>query len=141
LVQTYADAGITADPSTHERPAPLLALLHAVLNQMEGDLPARLAVRLRRHTPGAGSLGAGIFAGRTNVTLDHPFVVFHIRELPKELWPLAIHLISSHVWNSARRIPRQRLLVGDGAAMLLAHPPGGALLADVARRAAQRYLG
>ena len=75
------------------------------------------------------------------MTLDQPFVVFHIRELPKELWPLAIHLISSHVWNAARRIPRQRLLVVDEAAMLLAHPSGGAFLADVARRARKHYLG
>jgi hypothetical protein len=141
LVQTYAGAGITADPSTHQKPMPLLAHLHAVLNQMDGDVPARLAVRLRRHIPGAGSLGAGIFAGRTNVTLDQPFVVFHIRDLPKELWPLAIHLISSHVWNSARRVRRQRLLVVDEAAMLLAHPSGGAFLADVARRARKHYLG
>jgi hypothetical protein len=141
LVQTYAEAGITADPSTHEKPAPLLAHLHSVLNQMEGDLAARLAVRLRRHIPGAGSLGAGIFAGRTNVTLNQPFVVFHIRELPKELWPLAIHLISSHVWNTARHVRRQRLLVVDEAAMLLAHPSGGAFLADVARRARKHYLG
>jgi hypothetical protein len=141
LVQTYAEAGITADPSTHQKPAPLLAHLHAVLNQIEGDLAAGLAVRLRRHIPGAGSLGSGVFAGRTNVQLNQPFVVFHIRELPKELWPLAIHLISGHVWNTARRIRHQRLLVVDEAAMLLAHPSGGAFLADVARRARKHYLG
>ena len=75
------------------------------------------------------------------MTLDQPFVVFHIRDLPKELWPLAIHLISSHVWNSARRVRRQRLIVVDEAAMLLAHPSGGAFLADVARRARKHYLG
>jgi TraG P-loop domain len=98
-------------------------------------------MRLRRHIPGAGSLGSGIFAGRTNVTLDQPFVVFHMRELPKELWPLAIHVVSSHVWNTARRHRRQRLLVVDEAAMLLAHPSGGAFLADVARRARKHYLG
>jgi hypothetical protein len=96
---------------------------------------------LLRHIPGQGSLGAGVFAGRTNVSLDQPFTVFHIRELPKELWPLAIHLISSHVWNAARRVRRQRLLVVDEAAMLLAHPSGGAFLADVARRARKHYLG
>jgi hypothetical protein len=73
--------------------------------------------------------------------LDQPFVVFHIRELPSELWPLAIHLISSHVWNTARRVRRQRLLVVDEAAMLLAHPSGGAFLGDVARRARKHYLG
>jgi hypothetical protein len=37
--------------------------------------------------------------------------------------------------------PRQRLLVVDEAAMLLAHPSGGAFLADVARRARKHYLG
>jgi len=141
LVQTYAAAGITSDPATHERPVPLLAHLHAVLNQTDGDVAAGLAMRMRRHIPGAGSLGAGVFAGRTNVVLDQPFVVFHIRELPKELWPLAIHLISSHVWNTARRVRRQRLLVVDEAAMLLAHPAGGAFLADVARRARKYFLG
>ncbi len=109
LVETYASAGITSDPASLEAPAPLLAQLHAVLNQMDGDIAAGLAMRLRRHIPGAGSLGAGVFAGRTNVALDQPFVVFHIRELPKELWPLAIHLISSHVWNTARRVRHQRL--------------------------------
>jgi hypothetical protein len=75
------------------------------------------------------------------VALDQPFTVFHVRELPKELWPLAIHLISGHVWNTARRVRRQRLLVVDEAAMLLAHPSGGAFLADVARRARKHYLG
>jgi hypothetical protein len=141
LVQTYEAAGITADPTTHHRPVPLLSHLHSVLNQMDTDVAARLATRLRRYIPGAGSLGAGVFAGRTNVVLDQPFVVFHIRELPRELWPLAIHLISGHVWNTARRLRRQRLLVVDEAAMLLAHPSGGAFLADVARRARKHYLG
>src|SRR6266540_4047365 len=141
LVQTYLAAGITPDPATHGQPAPLLAHLHAVLNQMESDVAGRLATRLRRHIPGAGSLGAGIFAGRTNVALDQPFMVFNIREFPRELWPLAIHLISGHVWNTARRIRRQRLLVVDEAAMLMAHPSGGAFLADVARRARKHFLG
>jgi type IV secretory pathway VirB4 component len=141
LVQTYASAGITADTATHNQPVPVLSHLHSVLNQMESEVAARLATRLRRHIPGAGSLGSGVFAGRTNVVLDQPFVVFHIRELPKELWPLAIHLISGHVWNTARRHRRQRLLVVDEAAMLLAHPSGGAFLADVARRARKHYLG
>jgi hypothetical protein len=141
LVETYDAAGITPDPATHSRPVPLLSHLHSVLNQMDSDVAARLATRLRRYIPGAGSLGSGIFAGRTNVVLDQSFVVFHIRELPKELWPVAIHLISGHVWNMARRIRRQRLLVVDEAAMLLAHPSGGAFLADVARRARKHYLG
>lgn len=45
------------------------------------------------------------------------------------------------MWNTARRIRRQRLLVDDEAALLLAHPSGGVFLADVARRARKHYLG
>jgi hypothetical protein len=141
LMRTYAAARITSDPATHDRPPPVIAHLHAALMEMQNEVGSRLAARLLRHIPGQGSLGAGVFAGHTNVTLDQPFTVFHIRELPKELWPLAIHLISSHVWNVARRVRRQRLLVVDEAAMLLAHPSGGAFLADVARRARKHYLG
>src|SRR5258708_20463278 len=102
---------------------------------MDSEIADRLAVRLRRHIPGAGSLGAGVFAGATNVTLDEPFVVFHIRELPKELWPLAIHLISGHVWNTDRRVRRQRLLVVDEATMQIADPSCGPLLATIPSRA------
>jgi conjugal transfer ATP-binding protein TraC len=37
LMETYAAAGITSDPTTHERQAPLLAHLHAVLTQMDSE--------------------------------------------------------------------------------------------------------
>src|SRR5207244_12460231 len=47
LCETYAVAGITADPATHARPAPLLADLHGVLDEMDREIADRLAVRLR----------------------------------------------------------------------------------------------
>jgi hypothetical protein len=141
LCETYEDAGITPDPGTHDRLPPLISDLERVLSEIDGEVAARLALRLRRYIPGQGSLAAGLFAGHTNVVLGQPFVVFQIRDLPRELWPLAIHLIGSHVWNTARRDRRQRLLVVDEAATLLAHPSGGAFMADVARRARKYYLG
>jgi hypothetical protein len=135
LHSAYAAAGITADAVADGRPAPLLSALHAALERTDGDVAARLALRLERHAR------AGLFAGPTSVRLDSSLVVFQIRDLPQELWPLAIHWIGGHVWNVARRERRPRRLVVDEAATLLAHPSGGAFLAEVARRARKHYLG
>ncbi|MBV9354575.1 MAG: DUF87 domain-containing protein, partial [Chloroflexi bacterium] len=135
LHQTYAAAGITPDTAGDGRPAPPLADLQAMLARTEGELAAQLALRLERHAR------AGLFAGRTAVSLDRALVVFEVRDLPRELWPLAIHWIGGHVWTLARRQRRPRRLVADEAATLLAHPSGGAFLAELARRARKHYLG
>src|SRR5262249_1720360 len=77
----------------------------------------------------------------TNVALDSTLVVFQIRDLPRELWPLAIHWIGGHIWNTARHERRPRRLIVDEAATLLAHPAGAAFLAGMARRARKSSLG
>jgi hypothetical protein len=138
LYETYAAAGITADPATHGRPAPLLRDLHAVLVAAPDGAAAGLAARLRRYVD--GSL-AGLFAGPTSVALDRPFVVFDVQGLEPELRPVGIHLITSFVWNQVRRARRPRLLVVDEAWSLLQYPEGGAFLAGLARRARKYYLG
>jgi hypothetical protein len=135
LHQTYAAAGVTPGGPGDGRPAPLLGALHATLEQVEGEIAGRLARRLERHAR------AGLFAGPTNVALDRPLVVFQIRDLPPELWPLAIHWVGGHIWNLARRHRRRRRLVVDEALTVLAHPSGGAFLAEMARRARKHYLG
>ncbi|MBV9354430.1 MAG: DUF87 domain-containing protein, partial [Chloroflexi bacterium] len=135
LHQTYAAAGITPDTLGDGRPAPLLRDLQAALATTEGEVAARLALRLERHAR------AGLFAGPTSVALGSALVVFQIRDLPRELWPLAIHWIGGHVWMLARRQRRPRRLIADEAATLLAHPSGGAFLAELARRARKHYLG
>ena len=135
LHQTYAAAGITPDTAGDGRPAPPLGALQATLARTEGERAAQLALRLDRHAR------AGLFAGRTNITLDGALVVFEVRDLPRELWPLAIHWIGGHVWTLARRRRRPRRLIADEAATLLAHPSGGAFLAELARRARKHYLG
>jgi type IV secretory pathway VirB4 component len=136
LHQTYAAAGITPDTAGQGGPpAPLLAALHATLDSNQGDLAARLARRLERHAR------AGLFSGPTSVALDGSLVVFQIRDLPEEFWPLAVHWIGGHIWSVARRYRKPRRLVVDEAATLLAHPSGGAFLAQIARRARKHYLG
>ncbi len=139
LYQTYARAGITRDPTTHDCTAPLLRDLHATLADVPGSVAASLGTRLERYV--AGSLAAGLFAGPTNVVLDRSFVVFQIRDLAEELRPLAIHLIAGWVWSRVRRHRRPRLLVIDEAWSLLRFPEGGAFLAAMARRARKYYLG
>jgi len=139
LYQAYERAGITADPATHSRPAPLLRDLHAALVGMPGDVAISLAARLEPFVH--GSLAAGLFGGPTNVQLDGRLVVFTIQQLADELRPLAIQLIASHVWNRVRRQRRPRLLIIDEAWRLLEHPEGGAFLASMARRARKYWLG
>ena len=138
LYQTYAATGITGDPQTHDRPAPLLKDLHAVLAWLPGDTAESLATRLRRYVD--GSL-AGLFAGPTNVSLDRRLVVFNVQALEPELRPLAIHQIAGFVWNAVRRARRPRLLIIDEAWTLMQYPEGGAFLASMARRARKYYLG
>ncbi len=139
LYQTYLVAGISRDPRTHSRPAPTLADLLAVLEGASAPVAAGLAARLTRYV--SGSLGAGLFAGATNVELDRRLVVFNIQQLDEELRPVATHLIASFVWNRVRRERRPRLLVIDEAWSLLRYPEGGAFISDMARRARKYYLG
>ena len=139
IYRTYAEVGITADVTTHSRPAPAAGDLHAVLERHAGEVAASLAVRLERYVE--GSLSAGLFAGPTNVELDRRLVVFNIQQLEDELRPLAIHLIAGWVWTRVRRDRRPRLLVIDEAWSLLRFAEGGAFVAAMARRARKYYLG
>lgn len=138
LYQTYALAGITADPKTHGQDPPLLRDFQAVLAGTPGDDAASLATRLQRFV--SGSL-AGLFSGPTNVELENRFVVFNIQALEAELRPVAIHLIAGFVWNKVRRSRKPRLLIIDEAWALMQYPEGAAFLASMARRARKYYLG
>ena len=138
LYRTYAAKGVTADPATHVRPAPLMRDLRAALAAESGETTASLATRLGRYVD--GSL-AGLFSALTNVALDRRFVVFNVQALEPELRPLGIHLIASFVWNQVRRSRRPRLLIIDEAWSLMQYAEGGAFLASMARRARKYYLG
>jgi conjugal transfer ATP-binding protein TraC len=135
----YAAVGITSDPATHARPAPLLADLQTALQAFDNEVAAGLAARLRRYVN--GSLAGGLFAGPTNVALNRRLVVFNIQMLEEELRPVAMHLIANFVWNRVRRDRRPRLLVIDEAWSLLRYTEGGDFVSGMARRARKYYLG
>jgi type IV secretory pathway VirB4 component len=138
LYDAYAAVGITPDPATHGRPAPLLRDLQRALQRQTSEVALDLALRLGRYVD--GSLG-GLFSAPTNVALDRSLVVFNVQALEQELRPLAIHQVAGFVWNQVRRFRKPRLLGVDEAWSLMQFPEGGAFLASMARRARKYYLG
>lgn len=136
LLETYRRAGISRDPGTHARPAPILRDLYAVLRQ-QGD-PNGLADRLERYVD--GSLGR-VFSSPTSVDLDRPFVAFNVRDLEPELRPLGVYLIADYIWRQVRGSRRPRMLLIDEAWSLMQHEEGARFLSSMARQARKHYLG
>jgi type IV secretory pathway VirB4 component len=142
LYETYRLAGITPDPTTHTRPAPLLRDLYGVLRGTDFREQDATGLADRLHRWVEGSL-ARLFSAPTNVRLDSLFVVFNIRDMDAELKPIGLALITDTVWTRMRRergrLPR--LLFIDEAWTLMQFPEGGRFLSALARRARKYYLG
>jgi type IV secretory pathway VirB4 component len=141
ITTTYQHAGITADPRTWNRPAPLLADLATTLTHTGGDPHARqLAARLHPFTHGAF---AGLFNGPTTPSGEAHLLVFSLRDLPDELKPagtlLALDIIWRQVTNPALRRPR--LVVVDEAWLLMKQPAGADFLFRMAKSARKHWAG
>jgi type IV secretory pathway VirB4 component len=138
LYETYRQVGITADPRTHGRQAPLLGNLYGVLrSNVCGKDEYGLADRLYRFVQGSLS---GPFNAPTDVALHNYLVVFDIRDMSGELRPIGVFLITDFVWTQVLHTARPRKLYIDEAWSLIEHPEGGRFLANLARRARKRYL-
>jgi hypothetical protein len=132
LFQIYADRGITADPATHQRTPPTMADLFERI--MEERDPYHLGERLQRHL--------SAFPNRTTVGLDASLIVFSIRDLPAELKPVGLYVVTEFVWNTIRQetSPRPRFLMVDEAWTLMQFPEGGEFLSNLSRRARKYHL-
>lgn len=137
LIDTYARAGITSDPSTHNNVPPTIINLYDTLLHMGGTGPG-LAQRLRKYTSGTF---AGIFSQQSNVDINNPMVVFNIRDLEDELRPVAMYIILSHIWNVVRAEQKRRMLIVDEAWQLMEHDDSANFLFSLAKRARKYYLG
>ena len=137
LIDTYARAGITSDPLTHQSTPPTISNLYDTLVHMGGSGPA-LAQRLRKYTTGTF---AGIFSQQSNIDINNSMVVFNIRDLEDELRPIAMYIVLSHVWNIVRAEQRRRLLIVDEAWQLMQHEDSANFLFSLAKRARKYYLG
>ncbi|MEZ6330409.1 MAG: DUF87 domain-containing protein [Candidatus Saccharimonadales bacterium] len=111
LLETYAKAGITNDPLTHNSTPPTIHDLYDTLLHMGGTGP-QLAQRLRKYTTGTFS---GIFSQQSNVDINNPFVVFNIRDLEDELRPVAMYIVLNYIWNKTKSDQKRRMLVIDEA--------------------------
>ena len=137
LIDTYARAGITSDPLTHQSTPPTIINLYDTLLHMGGTGP-QLAQRLRKYTTGTF---AGIFSQQSNININNQMVVFNIRDLEDELRPVAMYIVLSHIWNVVRADQRKRLLIVDEAWQLMKYDDSANFLFSLAKRARKYYLG
>ena len=137
LIDTYARAGITSDPLTHNSVPPTIANLYDTLVHMGGTGP-QLAQRLRKYTTGTF---AGIFSQQSNIDINNQMVVFNIRDLEDELRPVAMYIVLSHVWNIVRSNQKKRMLIVDEAWQLMKYDDSANFLFSLAKRARKYYLG
>lgn len=137
LIDTYARAGITSDPLTHQSTPPTIANLYDTLLHMGGNGPS-LAQRLRKYTTGTF---AGIFSNQSNIEINNPMVVFNIRDLEDELRPVAMYIVLSHIWNITRADQRKRMLIVDEAWQLMKYADSANFLFSLAKRARKYKLG
>ncbi len=137
LIDTYARAGITSDPLTHNSTPPTINDLYETLLHMGGNGP-QLAQRLRKYTSGTF---AGIFSQQSNIDINNTMVVFNIRDLEDELRPVAMYIVLSHIWNRVRTEQKKRMLIVDEAWQLMKYDDSANFLFSLAKRARKYYLG
>ncbi|HTB49749.1 MAG TPA: hypothetical protein VK701_02115, partial [Solirubrobacteraceae bacterium] len=133
----YQAAGITNDPSTHSRPAPLLSDLVRCL-EAEGEVGKSLAERLSPYSSGSHS---SLFDRPTSATPDSHFVCISMRGLPERLKAPALLVALDAVWRSLEGPLRRRCVVADEAWLLMREAPGARFLFRLAKAARKRWTG
>ncbi|WP_200215421.1 VirB4 family type IV secretion system protein [Micromonospora coerulea] len=139
ITATYRQAGITGDPATWGRPAPLLPDLAACL--ADGDDVARgLAARLAPWTQGSHSQ---MFTGPTTVDPRSHLTVWSLRHLPDELRTVGTMLALDAIWRDVDNpsSSRRRQVVVDEAWLLMRDGDGARFLARMAKAARKRAAG
>lgn len=137
LIETYAKAGITNDPLTHQSQPPTIADLYDTLLHMGGTGP-QLAQRLRKYTTGTFS---GIFSQQSNIDINNPLAVFNIRDLEDELRPVAMYIVLNFIWNKTKVDKKKRILIVDEAWQLMKYEDSANFLFSLAKRARKYNLG
>jgi type IV secretory pathway VirB4 component len=140
IVGAYEVVGITADPRSHARPAPMLRDLSFAL-EADGDPAARtLASRLAPFVTGTHR---GLFDGPTTTQASGHLVVFSLRDLPDELKAAGTLLTLDAIWrrvsDPANR--KRRLVIVDEAWLLMSQPSGAEFLFRMAKSARKHWAG
>lgn len=138
LILTYREKGITFDPATQKRPAPLLEDLYKVLKGMAENEAHDLSRRMEKYIMGSA---AGVFNEASNFEINNPFTVFSVRDLQEELKPLAMYLMLDFIWTKIRKDQRRRLLIVDEAWYMMQREDSAKFMYSLAKRARKYYLG
>jgi len=136
ITETYALKDITADTNFASVEPPLLSDFELVLSGMEGS--ESLVNRLSKYTKGTWS---GFMNRPTNVDMNKRLIVFSVRDMEDDLKPVAMYIITHHIWNVVRKELKKRLLVIDEAWWMLKSPDTASFLFSVAKRGRKYYLG
>jgi hypothetical protein len=140
IVAAYEEAGITADPRSHARPAPTMRDLAAALDADPDPAAHMLAARL---APFVSGTHRGLFDGPTTTRPDGHLVTFSLRDLPDELKAAGTLLTLDAIW---RRVAdparsRRRLVLVDEAWLLMAERSGAEFLFRMAKSARKHRAG
>ncbi|OGZ08478.1 MAG: conjugal transfer protein TraC [Candidatus Lloydbacteria bacterium RIFCSPLOWO2_01_FULL_50_20] len=136
IAETYALKDITPDANFADIEPPLLSDFELVLSGMDGT--ASLLQRLEKYTRGTWS---GFLNKPTNVDITKRFSVFSVRNMEDELKPVAVYIITHHIWTAIRKELRKRLLVVDEAWWMMKSEDTASFLFGLAKRGRKYYLG
>jgi conjugal transfer ATP-binding protein TraC len=136
ITETYALKDITSDANFATVEPPLLSDFELVLSGMEGS--ESLVQRLSKYTKGTWS---GFMNRPTNVDMNKKLVVFSVRDMEDDLKPVAMYIITHHIWNQVRKELRKRLLVIDEAWWMMRSEDTASFLFGIAKRGRKYYLG
>jgi type IV secretory pathway VirB4 component len=148
ILATYRQAGITSDPATHRRPAPLLRDLATTLeaNPAGRDLAARLH-------PWVGGTFKDMFGAPTSHHPSGHLVVWSLRQLADEQRTAGTLLALDHIWRTIDQPathavgtehsapPVRTLVVVDEAWLLMRDGHGARFLYRMAKAARKRNTG
>ncbi len=136
ITETYALKDITPDANFAAIEPPLLSDFELVLSGLEGS--ESLVARLSKYTKGTWS---GFMNRPTNVDMNKRLIVFSVRDMEDDLKPIAMYIITHHIWNAVRKELRKRLLVIDEAWWMMRSEDTASFLYSVAKRGRKYYLG
>src|SRR3989338_3419522 len=136
ITETYALKDITPEANFATIEPPLLSDFELVLSGMDGS--ESLVQRLSKYTKGTWS---GFINRPTNVDMNKKLVVFSVRDMEDDLKPVAMYIITHHIWNMVRKELRKRLLVIDEAWWMMRSEDTASFLFGIAKRGRKYYLG
>jgi len=138
IILTYKEKGITPDPSTHTREAPLLEDLYKILNAMAEEEAHSMARRLEKYLKGSA---AGVFDRRSTVNLRSKFTVFSIRDLADDIRPMAMYVMLDYIWTRIKKDKKKRLLIIDEAWIMMQYTDAARFVYAIIKRARKYGLG